>query len=88
MEKPVIISIKGIQTGDTIGEETMELVTQGILGQDQDGFSLTYEESELTGLEGTTTTFRIGKDRITLHREGTLRSDMIFQEGQRHFSTY
>ena len=43
MEKPVIISIKGIQTGETIGEETMELVTQGILGQDQDGFSLTYE---------------------------------------------
>ena len=88
MEKPVIISIKSTQNMDG-QEDTIELVTQGVLRHsEEEGFALVYPESELTGLEGTTTTFRIGKDRITLHREGTLRSDMIFQEGQRHFSTY
>ena len=34
------------------------------------------------------TTFRIAPDRITLRREGTLNSEMIFQEGQKHVSLY
>ena len=89
MEKPVIISIKGIQSGEIQGDETMELVTQGTLKHDdENGYSLSYRESELTGLEGTTTTFRIGKDRITLLREGSLNSEMVFQEGEKHFSLY
>ena len=90
MEKPVIISIKGVQ--DFIGseeEDSMELVTQGILRDNEDkSLSLTYRESEPTGLEGTTTTFRIETDRIVLQREGTLNSEMVFQEGQRHVSLY
>lgn len=89
MKKAVIISIKGVQNGDSGDDEVMELVTQGTLSGDEgDGFALTYRESELTGLEGTTTTFRIGKDRITLQREGALNAEMIFEEGQKHFSLY
>ena len=34
------------------------------------------------------TTFHIEKDRITLLREGTLNSQMVFQEGKKHFSLY
>lgn len=60
----------------------------GVLRQEEGELSLTYLESELTGLEGTTTTFHITPERITLHREGTLNSEMIFQEGQKHFSLY
>ena len=88
MEKPVIISIRGVQTLEEGQEDVMELVTQGILRQEEGELSLTYLESELTGLEGTTTTFHITPERITLHREGTLNSEMIFQEGQKHFSLY
>ena len=72
MEKPVIISIRGVQTTAPGEEDVMELVTQGILGGDERELTLTYRESELTGLEGTTTTFRIARDKITLTREGTL----------------
>ena len=87
MEKPVIISIKGAQnTGDS--EEVMELVTQGVLSGEEGNYSLTYPESELTGLEGTVTTFHIEKDRITLLREGALNSEMVFIEGEKHFSLY
>ncbi len=40
----------------------MELVTQGVLRQEEgEGFSLSHLESELTGLRGTTTTFRIAR---------------------------
>ena len=67
----------------------MELVTQGILRQEEgEGYSLSYEESELTGLEGTLTTFHVGPDKIVLQREGTLNSQMIFEEGQKHLSLY
>ena len=55
MEKPVIISIRGVQSLEPGEEDVMELVTQGVLRQEEgEGFSLSYLESELTGLEGTT----------------------------------
>ena len=54
----MIISIRGVQSLEPGEEDVMELVTQGVLRQEEgEGFSLSYLESELTGLEGTTTTF-------------------------------
>ncbi len=88
MEKPVIISIRGVQSNPPGEDDVMELVTQGVLKATDSGYVLRYRESELTGLEGTTTTFRIGKDCITLLREGTMNSTMIFREGQKHVSLY
>ena len=88
MEKPVIISIRGVQSTSPGEEDVMELVTQGVLEAGEGDLTLSYRESELTGLAGTTTTFRIGKDRITLTREGTLNSEMVFQEGEKHVSLY
>lgn len=88
MEKPVILSIRGAQSSEPGQEDVMELVTQGFLREEEGIFTLSYQESELTGLEGTTTTFLIEKDCITLRREGTLTSEMIFQVGQKHHSLY
>ena len=67
-------------------EQSPDLLTMN--SQEEEGFALVYPESELTGLEGTLTTFRIAPDRITLLREGTINSEMIFEEGQKHFSLY
>lgn len=88
MEKPVIISIRGTQATEPGQEDVMELVTQGTLAGQAGDFSLSYRESELTGLEGTTTTFHIEADKITLTREGTLNSVMVFQEGQKTYAPY
>ena len=89
MEKPVIISVRGTQQSNPEEkEDVMELVTQGVLTRDEGGYTLTYQESELTGLEGTTTTFLVEKDKITLRREGSINSEMIFQVGQRHLCLY
>lgn len=49
---------------------------------------MTYKESELTGLEGTTTTFKIQPNHITLIRYGDVTSTLIFEPGKRHISTY
>ena len=81
MEKNVIISIKGVQRLEDADPDTMELVTEGEL-------SLTYLESELTGLEGTLTTFQVEPDRVTLLRVGEFNSQMVFQEGRRHLAMY
>ena len=89
MEKPVIISISGTQTNpDGVGEE-IEFVTYGSLrGGEGQGYSVSYEESAITGMDGTTTTFQIGKDRITMLRKGSLNSEMVFAEGEQHVSLY
>ena len=85
----VIISIRGMQSYEDAENETIELVTEGRLEEDgSDGYTLSYQESELTGLEGTLTTFQIEKDRITLLRVGEVNSQMVFEEGRRHLSMY
>ena len=88
MEKDVIISIKGTQKYDGGEPGAVELVTAGRLAQDEAGYTLSYQESELTGLEGTLTTFQIEPERITLMRVGEFNSQMVFQEGRRHMSMY
>lgn len=89
MENNVIISIKGVQSYPDTQSETIELVTEGRLEADGDaGYTLSYQESELTGLEGTLTTFQIEQGRITLMRVGEYNSQMVFEEGRRHLSMY
>lgn len=88
MSDNVIISIKGKQVNEN-GPDEMELVTAGRLVRDeQGGFTVSYQESELTGLEGTTTVVRINGSRVTLLREGTVNSQMVFEEGRKHLSMY
>ena len=89
MENNVIISIQGRQSFEDQEPETIELVTEGQLAQDgEEGFTLSYQESELTGLEGTLTTFQIEQNRVTLMRVGEVNSQMVFEEGRRHLSMY
>lgn len=90
MEKNVIISIKGMQSYDGAGDDAIELVTEGrLLDCGDDGLSLSYQESELTGMEGTLTTFQVEKNgRVTLLRMGEYNSQMVFEEGRRHLSLY
>lgn len=88
MEKDVIISIKGMQKYEDSDPDTIELVTEGRLMWDDSGYTLTYQESELTGLEGTLTTIQVDREQVTLMRVGEVNSQMVFQEGRRHLSMY
>lgn len=89
MTENVIISIKGKQLYAESGPDEMELVTSGTLKRDsRGGLTVSYQESELTGLEGTTTKLHIDGGRVTLLREGSINSQMVFEEGMRHLSMY
>ena len=89
MEKDVVISIKGMQRYEDASPDTIELVTEGRLARDGSGsYTLSYQESELTGLEGTLTTIQVEGEQVTLMRAGEVNSQMVFQEGRRHLSMY
>ena len=89
MDNNVIISIKGMQSLDGAENETVELVTEGTLIRDGDGeYTISYQESEVTGMEGTLTTFQIERGRVTLLRIGEFNSQMVFEQGRRHLSMY
>ena len=60
MNKEVLISFKGTQNN---GEERdkIELYTEGKFYKKGDHYYISYAESELTGMEGTTTTLKVDK---------------------------
>ncbi len=88
MKKTVTLSIQGVQHYPEQEPEIIELVTDGTL-ENRDGiWDICYEETDLTGLEGVQTTFRLEPGQVTLMRTGKLRSTMVFQEGVVHESLY
>lgn len=88
MKIPVMLSVCGRQTYMDQEPEIIELVTEGTLERKDEGWSLQYEESDLTGLAGVVTEFHIAGDTVTLTRTGKLHSQMIFREGVSHDSLY
>lgn len=86
--KPVILFVRGEQDYQGQEPDGTELMTEGTLRTTPEGFLLSYEESALTGMEGTTTTFELRGDQVWLTRTGTVNSQMIFEEGRRHTSLY
>ena len=88
MKHNVMVHIRSEQQYEDEAPDISDFLTLGTLEQTEKGFSISYEESELTGLQGTTTTFQMERDRIVLKREGTLKSEMIFAVNQEHRSLY
>ena len=88
MKQTVVLAIRGSQTSADQEPEVIELVTEGWMEFRNGGWDISYEESELTGLAGVTTTFRVEPGRVVLDRKGALNSQMIFEEGVAHESLY
>lgn len=88
MQKSVIISVKGTQSNEHTDPNVIELVTEGKYYKKGNIYYVTYKESEVTGMEGTTTTLKIDDGIVTLMRFGAVNSQFIFQQGQKHLSYY
>ncbi|MCH1963842.1 DUF1934 domain-containing protein [Clostridium perfringens] len=86
MSKKAIISIRSTQD---IGEkEKIEVVTVGEFSINGDEFIATYDETEISGMEGTKTTLKIKGDKVVLHREGTTSTKMEFQKNNTQVALY
>jgi uncharacterized beta-barrel protein YwiB (DUF1934 family) len=88
-DKPAIISIKGEQQPALDDEiEVVEFVTSGSY-RIKDGIChIKYNESSLTGMEGTKTHVSVEDGKVTIVRSGYISSQMTFEKGQKHLSLY
>lgn len=88
MKQTVVLNICGRQSYEGQEPDVIELMTEGTMELKDGGWEISYEETELTGMAGVTTTFRVEPGTVTLRRTGKLRSEMVFQQGVRHESLY
>ena len=62
--------------------------TPGIYGE-KDGMKyVSYEETKLAGMEGTTTTLEIHKDHVRLIRDGSFLQEQVYRIGEKNHSLY
>lgn len=80
-----IISSRTDSRGQT---DTIEFFTEAKYYEKEGNRYITYKESAVSGLEGTTSTLRIGSDAVTLVRYGRISSRMVFREGRETRTDY
>ena len=69
---------------------TSTLISYGVYSHEKDGsYRASYEDSEITGLEGCLTTFCLSPSgMLILLRRGEVRTCLVFEEGKRHLCDY
>lgn len=88
MKKQVLITVQGRQTNDCGEQDTQELVTVGEYICKDQVYYLLYKETEMCGMEGTTTSVKVEGERVVLNRMGATQLKQIFQVGETHQSNY
>lgn len=89
MEDKYIVSIKGYQSYEEDNENTDVQLTTEAGFEKQDGvYFIDYEESEITGLEGTKTSIEIGSNYVSLQRNGSVNTQMLFMKDRKTSSYY
>ncbi|MFL0195572.1 DUF1934 domain-containing protein [Clostridium sp. WILCCON 0269] len=84
MKKKAIISVSSKQ----VDNEVIEVVTPGNFYMKNDSYYAVYEETELSGMEGTTTTLKIKDDKFSLIRMGSTSTKMDFNKNKKSVSIY
>lgn len=86
MKKKAVISIISNQIDDE--DEKIEVVTPGHFTKNEDGFTAVYDETEISGMEGTKTKLFIKDNSVSLEREGTTTTKMHFEKDKDSVSLY
>lgn len=77
--------------GDDVEADIVEINSLGILSDDGERITVSYEETEATGMEGSRTTVSfLKKDPsvVTMTRDGIVSATLVFEEGKRHHCIY
>lgn len=87
MIKDVMITVTGTQgTGDHT--EKTEFITGGWYEYRPDRTRITYEESELIGMEGTRTEIEIKDGVVGIVRSGSNNHTLMYEKGKKHIGYY
>jgi uncharacterized beta-barrel protein YwiB (DUF1934 family) len=79
-----------VENGETEPQQSEMFYTARLRMTDTE-FSLTYEESELTGMEGSESqlSFRLAeRGLLTMLRTGSVTTALVFEQGKRHMCVY
>lgn len=83
--KKALISVWSKQEDDN---DAVEVVTPGKFYKEGCTYYAVYDETEISGMEGTTTTIQINEDSLLLIREGTTSAKMKFKNDEQCVSLY
>ncbi|MDD3223450.1 MAG: DUF1934 domain-containing protein [Clostridium sp.] len=86
-DRKAIISVSSNQMEDE-KEEPISVVTPGLFYIKNEIYYVRYEETEISGMEGTITTLKIKSDSLTMLRKGTTNAKMEFKKGLDNVSMY
>ena len=88
MKKDVLINIRSIHSSED-DHDVIELFTTGQYYKRGESYYISYEESEATGFEGSTTTLKVEPEKmVTMSRSGAMNSQLIVERGVRHQCHY
>ena len=87
-KKPVWLTIVGEVTDAEQHTDRLELVTEGYLYEENGVTCITYDETEVSGMAGTTTTVKMDGDRVSVIRMGEVNSLMEFERDVRMTTMY
>lgn len=80
-----------LQIQDDEPEGPIEMYSEGELYITDERVIIAYDESELTGMEGSHTQVRFERAEpglLTMMRNGSVNTILVFEEGKRHICTY
>ena len=84
-----IINISGYQQSFIeTDKDNVEMTTTGDYDYEDGLYYIDYDETEISGMEGTHTSIEIGSDYVSLQRGGSMNTDMLFMEGRKTHSMY
>ncbi|MBR2476576.1 MAG: DUF1934 domain-containing protein [Clostridia bacterium] len=78
-KKDYVITIKGIQTYDSDDDNIdIEMMAEGDFTFEDGKYFIDYDETEATGMEGTSTTIETDGDYVALTRTGAVDTTLLF----------
>lgn len=86
MDKNAIIKVSSLQLSND--NDKIEVISKGNFKILDEGYEVSYEESEISGMEGTTTTIKVTSEKVILERKGSTESMIIFEDKGSHVSLY
>lgn len=86
MNKKAVITVDSAIFNEE--EDTISVVTPGDFCETEYGYKVQYDETKISGMEGTKTTILIRKDSFDLIREGTTETKMEFENYKTTTSLY
>lgn len=86
MKKRAIISVSSKQKSDE--NDVIEVVTPGDFYEKDGSYYAVYKETEISGMEGTTTTLKISNDKFSIIRIGSTSAKMEFDKKAKSVSMY